>query len=146
MAVPPFFWPCNQLHKNKGTCCTAELPYCSFPILTFAEHLSFLFSTNQHITFSFYDQGYFVLLAFYDEFDIKCTSKDNVAVSSGRLQYREQPRGSRTTAVLCGTSRIVNVSVPDRDMWIRFSAGRGEGKQTNIGFKATYLARGNRLC
>lgn len=82
-------------------------------------------------------------MAFYDEFGIKCDSKDNVAVSSGPLQYRVQPRGSRTTAVLCGISKIVNVSVPDREMWVRFSAGKGERKQQNIGFRATYIARGN---
>ena len=32
LAIPPLFWAVNwQLHKNRGTCCSAEWPYCLFP-------------------------------------------------------------------------------------------------------------------
>ena len=32
LAVPPLFWP-DTCIKNRGTCCTAEWPYCLYPIL-----------------------------------------------------------------------------------------------------------------
>ena len=32
LAIPPLFWPVNCI-KMGGTCCTAKLPYCSFPKL-----------------------------------------------------------------------------------------------------------------
>ena len=81
-------------------------------------------------------------LDFDDKFGIRCDSKDRVAVSSSTLYYRVQPRGSAATAVLCGLSRISNVTVPDNYMWVRFNAV-SEGKQQNIGFRATYRAIGN---
>ena len=85
-------------------------------------------------------------LDFHDKFGIACMSKDRVAVSSSPLYYRIMPRGSRTTVVLCGVSQMLNVTVPDRYMWVRFNAeSDDEGKQQNIGFKATYQAIGNKL-
>ena len=87
--------------------------------------------------------GFFVHLDFHDKFGIKCDSKDRVAVSSSPLYYRVQPRGSGSTAVLCATSRMSNVTVPDNSMWVRFNADSVDGKQINIGFRATYRAIGN---
>ncbi|CAB3996722.1 Dorsal-ventral patterning tolloid, partial [Paramuricea clavata] len=92
-------------------------------------------------------RGFFVHLEFHDKIGIACTSKDRVAVSSGPLYYRVVPRGSGTTAVLCGQSRMSNVSVPGRQMWVRFHAvSDGSGKQQNIGFRATYRAMDNDEC
>ena len=85
-------------------------------------------------------KGYGVFLDFHDKFGIDCKSNDRVAVSSKRLFYKSRPRGDAYTALFCGVSRIPNVTVPNRVMWVRFQAHSPD--TGGIGFKATYTKFG----
>ena len=85
--------------------------------------------------------GYRVHLDFDDKFGVRCESMDRVTVSVRRLYKNVRPRvSSSSTVVLCGQSRISNVTAPKREMWVRFQAHRNDTK--GVGFRATYTSLG----